>query len=61
MNEQLEARIVRMELTIQKLEARIARLEAENNLRKNEKLMARKTPSAKKPHRPTDLGDLKIL
>lgn len=60
-DEQLEARIVRLELTIQKLEARIARLEAENNLRKNEKLMARKAQSTKKPHRPTDLGDLKIL
>ena len=59
--QKLEARIVRLELTIQKLEARIARLEAENNLRKNEKLMVRKAQSTKKPHRPTDLGDLKIL
>ena len=27
----------------------------------SEKLMARKAQSTKKPHRPTDLGDLKIL
>lgn len=60
-DEQLEARVVRLELTIQKLEARIARLEAENNLRKNEKLMTRQAKPAKKPQQPTDLGDLKIL
>ena len=59
-DEQLEARVVRLEQTILKLEARIARLEAENNLRKNEKLMARQTKSAKKQVS-TDLGDLKIL
>ncbi|MDE5549954.1 MAG: hypothetical protein K2I99_01155 [Bacteroidaceae bacterium] len=60
-DENMEARIVRMELTIQKLEARIARLEAENNLRKNEKLMMRQAKPAKKPQQPTDIGDLQIL
>lgn len=60
-DENMEARIVRMELTIQKLEARIARLEAENNLRKNEKLMVRQAKPAKKPQQPTDIGDLQIL
>ncbi len=60
-DENLEARIVRLELTVQKLEARIARLEAENNLRKNEKLMMRQAKPAKKPQQPTDIGDLKIL
>lgn len=63
MDEQLEARIVRLEMTIQKLEARITRLEAENNLRKNEKLMTqqakpKRTPT---PDKPTTLGDLDIL
>ncbi len=63
MDEQLEARIVRLEMTIQKLEARIARLEAENNLRKNEKLMTQqaKTKRTPTPDKPTTLGDLDIL
>ena len=60
-DEQLEARIVRLELTIQKLEARIALLEAENNLRKNEKSMKRSVPSKNKPSKPTTLEDLQIL
>ena len=60
-DEQLEARIVRLELTIQKLEARIALLEAENNLRKNEKSMQRSVPSKNKPSKPTTLEDLQIL
>ena len=45
-DEQLEARVVRLEMTIQKLEARLALLEAENNLRKNERTMV---PKAKSP------------
>ena len=57
----MEARIVRLEMTIQKLEARIARLEAENNLRKNEKLMERQAKQQKKAQQPTNLGDLQIL
>lgn len=61
MDEQLEARIVRLELTVQKLEARIALLEAENNLRKNEKSMKRATPSKNKSSKPTTLEDLQIL
>jgi hypothetical protein len=63
MDEQLEARIVRLEMTIQKLEARITRLEAENNLRKNEKLMTHqaKPKRAPSPDKPTTLGDLNIL
>ena len=63
MDEQLEARIVRLEMTIQKLEARITRLEAENNLRKNEKLMTQqaKTKITPTPDKPTTLGDLDIL
>ena len=63
MDEQLEARIVRLEMTIQKLEARITRLEAENNLRKNEKLMTQqaKTKRTPTPDKPTTLGDLDIL
>ena len=62
-DEQLEARVVRLEMTIQKLEARIARLEAENNLRKNERLMTRqaKSKSKSQPDPPTTLGDLQIL
>ncbi len=58
-DENLEARIVRLEMTIQKLETRIARLEAENNLRKNERSMKRATPP--KPSKPTTLEDLQIL
>lgn len=62
-DEQLEARVVRLEMTIQKLEARIALLEAENNLRKNEARKVRLTQP--KPHpQPKDettLGDLQIL
>ena len=63
MDEQLEARIVRLEMTIQKLEARIARLEAENNLRKNEQQQARQAKPKSKPQsdKPTTLGDLQIL
>ena len=63
MDEQLEARMVRLEMTIQKLEARIARLEAENNLRKNEKMMTRQAKPKGKPQsdKPTTLGDLQIL
>lgn len=62
-DEQLEARIVRLEMTIQKLEARIARLEAENNLRKNEQQQARQAKPKSKPQsdKPTTLGDLQIL
>ena len=62
-DEQLEARVVRLELTIQKLEARIALLEAENNLRKNEQLIKRqaKPKSKPQPEKPTTLGDLQIL
>ena len=45
-DEQLEARVVRLEMTIQKLEARLALLEAEINLRKNERTMV---PKAKSP------------
>ena len=60
-DENMEARIVRLEMTIQKLEARIARLEAENNLRKNEKLMERQAKQQKKAQQPTNLGDLQIL
>lgn len=62
-DEQLEARVVRLEMTLQKLEARIALLEAENNLRKNEARKARQAQP--KPHpQPktgTDLDDLQIL
>ena len=63
MDEQLEARIVRLEMTIQKLEARITRLEAENNLRKNEKLMTQQAKNKRTPtpDKPTTLGDLDIL
>lgn len=63
MDEQLEARIVRLEMTIQKLEARITRLEAENNLRKNEQQQARQAKPKSKPQsdKPTTLGDLQIL
>ena len=67
-DENLEARIVRLEmtlqqqtLTIQKLEARIALLEAENNLRKNEKLMAKQAKQPKKPEPPTNIEGLQIL
>jgi hypothetical protein len=62
-DENLEARIVRLEMTIQKLEARIARLEAENNLRKNEQQQARQAKPKSKPQsdKPTTLGDLQIL
>ncbi len=62
-DEQLEARVVRMEMTIQKLEARLALLEAENNLRKNERTMAHKAkPQPKpKPEMPKTIEDLHIL
>ena len=61
-DEQLEARLIRLEMTVQKLEARLARLEAENNLRKNEKLMTRQAQQQKKKPQPlTQLGDLQIL
>ena len=60
-DESLEARMIRLEMTIQKLEARIALLEAENNLRKNEKSMKRSVPSKNKPSKPTTLEDLQIL
>ena len=47
----------------EQLEARITRLEAENNLRKNEKLMTQqaKTKRTPTPDKPTTLGDLDIL
>ena len=75
LDEQLEARMVRLEMALQKVEAallkvetalqqqeaRIARLEAENNLRKNEKSMKRSVPSKNKPSKPTTLEDLQIL
>lgn len=67
-DENLEARVVRLEmtlqqqtLTIQKLEARIALLEAENNLRKNEKLMVKPTKQRKQPEPPTNIDGLQIL
>lgn len=62
-DEQLEARVVRLEMTIQKLEARLALLEAENNLRKNEQQQARQAKPKSKPQsdKPTTLGDLQIL
>ena len=76
-DEQLEARVTRLEQTIQsqtqtiqqmkealqKAEARIALLEAENNLRKNERLMRPKPqPKSKsKPEMPKTIGDLQIL
>jgi len=56
-DENLEARIVRLEMTIQKLEARIARLEAENNLRKNERTIKRQKPQSEKDN----LKTLQIL
>ena len=45
------------------LEARIALLEAENNLRKNEHMMSHKVkfPPKKKPDTPKTIGDLQIL
>ena len=75
LDEQLEARIVRLEMALQQVEAtlqkaesalqqqeaRIARLEAENNLRKNEKLMARQAKQKKKPESPANIGELQIL
>ncbi|MBO7580412.1 MAG: hypothetical protein J6T38_02685 [Bacteroidaceae bacterium] len=62
-DEQLEARVVRLEQTIQKLEARIALLEAENNLRKNERTMAHKAKPQPKPmpEMPKTIEDLHIL
>lgn len=75
LDEQLEARMVRLEMALQQVEAtlqkaesalqqqeaRIARLEAENNLRKNEKLMARQAKQKKKPESPANIGELQIL
>lgn len=76
-DEQLEARVVRieqalqqqtqtllqLEAALQKAESRIALLEAENNLRKNERMMARKAkPQPKpKPEMPKNIEDLQIL
>ena len=62
-DEQLEARVTHLEMTIQKLEARIALLEAENNLRKNEHMMSHKvkSPPKKTPDTPKTIGDLQIL
>ena len=60
-DENLEARVVRLEMTIQKLEARISLLEAENNLRKNEKRAARTIPQRSKSKNTTTLEDLQIL
>lgn len=76
-DEQLEARMVRLEQTLQqqvqalqrleealqKAESRIALLEAENNLRKNERMMAHKAkPQPKpKPEKPKNIEDLQIL
>ena len=62
-DEQLEARVVRLEMTIQKLEARLALLEAENNLRKNERTMVpkAKSPSKAKSEMPKTIEDLHIL
>ena len=48
-------------MTIQKLEARIALLEAENNLRKNEKMMEQQNRQRKKAQKPTNLEELQIL
>lgn len=55
-DENLEARIVRLEMALQKLEARVTRLEAENNLRKNEKLMSRQNKQhfPKKQEKPAE-------
>lgn len=75
LDEQLEARMVRLEMALQKVEAtlqkveaalqqqetRIARLEAENNLRKNEKMLARQAKQQKKPEAPANIGELQIL
>lgn len=76
-DEQLEARVMRLEQTLQsqmqtlqqmketlqKADERIALLEAENNLRKNERLMKPKPqPKPKsKPEMPKTIGDLQIL
>lgn len=62
-DENLEARVVRLEMTIQKLEARVARLEAENNLRKNQKMMTRspKPNIPTPPPPPQNLDTLQIL
>ena len=62
-DEQLEARVVRLEMTIQKLEARLALLEAENNLRKNERTMVpkAKSPAKAKSEMPKTIEDLHIL
>ena len=62
-DEQLEARVVRLEMAIQKLEARLALLEAENNLRKNERTMVpkAKSPAKAKSEMPKTIEDLHIL
>ena len=62
-DEQLEARVVRLEQALQKAEARIALLEAENNLRKNERtMMSKAKPKSKpQPEMPKNIEDLQIL
>lgn len=74
-DEQLEARVVRLEQalqqqtqalqrledSLQKAVARIALLEAENNLRKNTKMMTRQAKPKQQPLPATEIGDLKIL
>jgi hypothetical protein len=59
--QQVEATLQKAESDLQQQEARIARLEAENNLRKNEKLMARQAKQKKKPESPANIGELQIL
>ena len=68
LDENLEAHIVRLEMALQKLDAyvhqlesRLARLEAENNLRKNEKMMHRTKKFGKPAPPPQDLDTLQIL
>lgn len=65
-NQQLVQAIKRVDEAIQKADARIALLEAENNLRKNERMMARQAkptakPKPKKPEMPKTIEDLQIL
>ncbi|NLV51794.1 MAG: hypothetical protein GXY64_00750 [Bacteroidales bacterium] len=60
-DENLEARVVCLEMTIQKLEARIALLEAENNLRKNEKLLRKSSKQGSRAGKSNNLEELQIL
>ena len=60
-SQQQEQMIQQQILTIQKLETRVALLEAENNLRKNEKSLVRSAKPRKKPESPTNIDGLQIL